>query len=78
MRKNKKCDVELVARVKAMAKADARVSLQDIADCLGIDSSSLSRIPYEKLGYRNVSAEWIPNVPTSENKRQVTIFKGSA
>ena len=42
---------ELVARVEAMVDADARLSLQEISGCLGIDSSSVSRILLkEKLG----------------------------
>ena len=36
----KKCNEELVSHVKAMVDVDARVSVQEIADCLCIDSSS--------------------------------------
>ena len=44
-----------------MVEADSGVSLQEIADCVGIDSSSVSRILNEELGYIKVSAGWIPS-----------------
>ena len=55
MWKIKKCNKELVACVKEMVDADARVNLQEIADCLGIDSSSVLRTLNENLGYRKKS-----------------------
>ena len=63
MQKNRK------ARVKSMADADAKMSFQKTADCLGIDLSSVSRIFNKKLDYRKASARWNPPVLTPENKR---------
>ena len=54
--------------MKATVDADARLNLQDIVDCLGIDSTSVSRILNERLGYRKVSARWIPHILRAENE----------
>lgn len=51
-RKANKCNTELVARVKAMVDTDIGVSLQEIADYLGINLSSGPRVLKEKLGYK--------------------------
>ena len=57
----KKCNEESVACVKAMVDAGARVSLQETAVCIDIDSSSVLGI-LKKLGFRKVSARWIPHL----------------
>lgn len=64
----KKCNEESVACVKAMVDAGARVSLQETAVCIDIDSSSVLGI-LKKLGFRKVSARWIPHLMMPKNKR---------
>ena len=64
-----KCNDEIVAHVKAMINANARVSLQEIADCLGIDLSPVSMNRNKKLDYRKVSIRWFPPILIPGNKR---------
>ena len=72
------CNKELAASAKAMVDTDTRVSLQETAVYLGINLSSISKILSEKLGYRKMSAEWVPHVLTPKARGVVLLFKGSA
>ena len=60
--------------VVAMVEEDYRVILEDIADCVGFHSSSVSRILTHNLGYRKVSSRWVRHVLTFENKGERVRF----
>lgn len=74
VRKDKKCDEKLAARVQAVVDADPRVSLAEIAEHVGVHSSSVFRILTKELGYRKVCSRWIPHILTPENKRDRVRF----
>ena len=74
MQKPRKCNEKVVAMVTAMVEEDNRVSLEEIADCVGVHSSTISKILRHKLGYRKVSSRWVPHILTSENKGERVRF----
>ena len=57
-----------VAATKAIVDEDARVTVQEIADRVGIRSSSALRELHNDLGLHELSARWIPNILSDQNK----------
>ncbi|GFN81852.1 histone-lysine N-methyltransferase SETMAR [Plakobranchus ocellatus] len=58
------------ARVDELIKVDRRVKLMEISLKLDIPKTNVYAIVHDKLGYRKVSARWIPNMLSDEHKRQ--------
>ena len=55
--------------VKALIDRDCRISIEEIAESVGISSGSVWNILHNDLGLRKLSARWIPHILTDENKR---------
>ena len=54
VKNNKKCNEELVARMKAMIDEDARISLEEIASALNVSSESSSSMMCNRLDHRKL------------------------
>ncbi|GFO20039.1 histone-lysine N-methyltransferase SETMAR [Plakobranchus ocellatus] len=64
------------ARVDELIKVDRRVKLNEISLKLDILKTNVYEIVHDKLGYRKVSARWVPKILSDEHKRQrVEIFQ---
>ncbi|GFN92397.1 histone-lysine N-methyltransferase SETMAR [Plakobranchus ocellatus] len=64
------------ARVDELIKVDKRVKLKEISLKLDIPKTNVHEIVHDKLGYRKVSARWVPKMLSGEHKRQrVEIFQ---
>ena len=57
-----------VAAIKAIVDEDARVTVQEIADKVGIRSSSALRELHNDLELHELSARWVPNILSDQNK----------
>lgn len=57
-----------IARVDHLIREDRRRTIQDLADELGLPKTTAYRIVYEELGYRKVSARWVPKQLTDDHK----------
>ena len=57
-----------IARIEALIQTDRRRKLRDMAEELDIPKSVVHEIVHEKLGYRKVSARWVPKQLTEEHK----------
>ena len=60
---------ENVDAVKAMVEEDARVTVSQIEQELGISSGSVRMIMHEKLHLSKISARWVPHMLTQEQKK---------
>ena len=69
MKKDKKCNEELVAHVKAMINTDARILLEEIASALNILSGSASSILPNRLSCCTACVRWIPQIVALQQKR---------
>ncbi|GFN76346.1 histone-lysine N-methyltransferase SETMAR [Plakobranchus ocellatus] len=58
------------ARVDELIKVDRRVKLKEISLKLDILKTNFYEIVHDKLGYRKVSARWVPKMLSDEHKRQ--------
>ncbi|GFN93230.1 histone-lysine N-methyltransferase SETMAR [Plakobranchus ocellatus] len=58
------------ARVDELIKVDRRVKLKKISLKLDIPKMNVYEIVHDKLGYRKVSARWVPKILSDEHKRQ--------
>ena len=58
------------ARVEELIKVDRRVKLTELSLKLDIPKTSVYEIVHDKLGYRKVSARWVPKMLSDEHKRQ--------
>ena len=58
-----------VAAVRKLVEEDARVTVLQIAEEVGISSESVSNILHDSLGLSKVSARWVPHMLTVEQKR---------
>ncbi|GFN88860.1 histone-lysine N-methyltransferase SETMAR [Plakobranchus ocellatus] len=58
------------ARVDELIKVNRRVKLKEISMKLDIPKMNVYEIVYDKLGYRKVSARWVPKMLSDEHKRQ--------
>ncbi|GFS00607.1 histone-lysine N-methyltransferase SETMAR [Elysia marginata] len=59
-----------VKRVDELIRQDRRLKLHEIASSLEISESSAHRIVFDELGYRKVSARWVPKRLTDNYKEQ--------
>ena len=59
-----------IAAVKIVVKQDARLSVKDIASCIGISEGSVQTILKKRLDLRKVCARWVPHLLTEEQKTQ--------
>lgn len=57
-----------VARVQEMVLADRRITVSDVASKLHIGRAQAHRMLHDVLGYRKVSARWVPRNLTPEHK----------
>ena len=53
-----------------MVEQDARLSVKDIANCIGISEGSVQTILKKRLDLRKVCARWVPHLLTKEQKTQ--------
>ena len=53
-----------------MVEQDARLSVKDIASCIGISEGSVQTILKKRLDPRKVCARWVPHLLTEEQKTQ--------
>ena len=67
----------MVARVKAVVDADARILLEEIASALDNSSGSAFSTLDNGLGYRKVCARWIPHIFTSQQKRDKVAYSSA-
>ena len=51
-----------------MVEQDARLSVKDIAGCIGISEGSVQTILKKRLDLRKVCARWIPHLLTEDHK----------
>ena len=59
-----------IASVKIMVEQDARLSVKDIASCIGISEGSVQIILKKRLDLRKRCARWVPHLLTEEEKTQ--------
>ena len=61
-----------IAAVKIVVEQDARLSVKDIASCIGISEGSVQTILKKKKRFdlRKVCARWVPHLLTEEQKTQ--------
>ena len=59
-----------VKRVDELIRQDGRLKLHEIASSLEISETSAHRIVFDELGYRKVSARWVPKQLTDNHKEQ--------
>ena len=57
-----------VAAVKIVVEQDARLSVKDIASCIGISEGNVQTILKKRLDLRKVCARWVPHLLTEEQK----------
>ena len=57
-----------IAAVKKMIEGDARYTLRNIAQYVGITSAAAHKILTERLGLRKLCARWVPHLLTKEQK----------
>ena len=57
-------------RVDEVIRQDRRLKLHEIASSLEISETSAHRIVFDELGYRKVSARWVPKQLTDNHKEQ--------
>ncbi|GFN82698.1 histone-lysine N-methyltransferase SETMAR [Plakobranchus ocellatus] len=58
------------ARVDELIKVDRRMKLKEISLRHNIPKTNVYEIVHDKLGYRRVSARWVPKMLSDEHKRQ--------
>ena len=59
-----------ITAVKIVVEQDARLSVKDIARCIGISEGSVQTILKKCLDLRKVCARWVPHLLTKEQKTQ--------
>ena len=59
-----------IAAIKIVVKQDARLSVKDIASCIGISEGSVQIILKKHLDLRKICARWVPHLLTEEQKTQ--------
>ena len=59
-----------VKRVDELIRQDRRLKLHEIASSLEISETSAHRIVFDELGYRKVSARWVPKQLIDNHKEQ--------
>ena len=61
---------EMVAGVKCMQRENRRITLDEVVSELNISHGSAHHIIHNMLGFRKVSARWVPRQLTPELKEQ--------
>ena len=61
---------EIVSKIKEIIEGDARFTVCDIAQKVGISLSMVHLILKKHLKVRKISARWVPHLLTDEQKRQ--------
>ena len=61
---------EIVSKIKEIIEGDARFTVRDIAQKVGISLSTVHLILKQHLKVRKISARWVPHVLADEQKRQ--------
>lgn len=61
---------EIVSKIKDIIEGDARFTVRDIAQKVGISLSTVNFILKKHLKVRTISARWVPHLLTNEQKRQ--------
>lgn len=61
---------ENVKKVENLILQDRRITIKHLADILKISFGSIQSIVTDSLGFRKVSARWVPRMLTDENKRR--------
>ena len=56
-------------RVLETVMKDRRLTLEELAEIHGISKRSIGRILHDKLGMKKVSARWVPQMLTADQKR---------
>ncbi|GFO37028.1 histone-lysine N-methyltransferase SETMAR [Plakobranchus ocellatus] len=69
-RKRKANSDRNTARVDELIKVDRRVKLKEISLKVDIPKTNVYEIVHDKLGYRKVSARWVPKMLSDEHERQ--------
>jgi hypothetical protein len=57
-----------IERARELILSNSRVTLNDVANHLQISHGSVYAILHDRLGFRKVSAGWIPKELTKEHK----------
>ena len=61
---------EIVSKIKEIIEGDARFTVRDIAQKVGISLSTVHLILKKHLKVRKISARWVPHLLTDEQKKQ--------
>ena len=61
---------EMVTKIKEIIEGDARFTVRDIAQKVGMSLSTVHLILKKHLKVRKISARWVPHLLTDEHKRQ--------
>ena len=61
---------EIVSKIKEIIGGDARFTVHDIAQKVGLSLSTVHLILKKHLKVRKISARWVPHLLTDEQKRQ--------
>ena len=61
---------DIVSKIKEIIEGDARFTVRDIAQKVGIPPSTVHLILKKHLKVRKISARWVPHLLTDEQKRQ--------
>ena len=61
---------EIVSKIKEIIEGDARFTVRDIAQKVGISLSTVHLILKKHLKVRKISASWVPHLLTDEQKKQ--------
>ena len=70
---------EIISKIKEIIEGDARFTVRDIAQKVGISLSTVHLILKKHLKVRKISARWVPHLLTDEQKRQrVKVAKKAA
>ena len=62
---------EIVSKIKEIIEGDARFTVHDIAQKVGMSLSMVHLILKKHLKVRKISARWMPHLLTDEQKRQL-------
>ena len=57
-----------IARVDHLLREDRRRSIKDLSNDLDLPNTTVRRILHDELGYRKVSARWVPKQLTDDHK----------
>ena len=60
---------ETVSKVHDLVMSDRRLKLREIADAVGVSYGRVHHILHEVLDMRKLSAQWVPRLLTSDQKR---------